>query len=147
MDEGPRGRGRYEGSMKHVVKAAGALAFALSSLSVAPVYAANHQCGIASWYGPGFHGRTAASGERFDQNALTAAHRTLPFGTVVEVTRADNGDSVRVRITDRGPYAGGRIIDLSRGAAAAIDMIAAGVVPVRITVVGGNANLPGGCST
>lgn len=133
--------------MKRVVATMGALALAFSSLSAAPASAGNNQCGMASWYGPGFQGRMSASGERFDQNSLTAAHRTLPFGTIVNVTRTDTGDSVRVRITDRGPYAGGRVIDLSRAAASAIDMIAAGVAPVRITIVNGATDLPGGCNT
>lgn len=76
--------------------------------------------GIASWYGPGFHGRRTASGERFDQNDLTAAHRTLPFGTRVRVVDEKTGRSVIVRINDRGPFAHGRVIDLSRGAAQAL---------------------------
>lgn len=91
--------------------------------------------GIASWYGPGFHGARTANGERFDQNALTAAHRTLPFGTRVRVTNLQNGRSVVVRINDRGPFTGGREIDLSRGAAAAIGLIGAGVGSVRIDVL------------
>ncbi len=76
--------------------------------------------GIASWYGPGFHGRKTASGERFDQNDLTAAHRTLPFGTRVRVVDEKTGRSVIVRINDRGPFAHGRVIDLSKGAAQAL---------------------------
>lgn len=91
--------------------------------------------GLASWYGLGFHGARTANGERFDQNALTAAHRTLPFGTRVRVTNLQNGRSVVVRINDRGPFTGGREIDLSRGAAAAIGLIGAGVGPVRIDVL------------
>ncbi|WP_298613022.1 septal ring lytic transglycosylase RlpA family protein [uncultured Thermosynechococcus sp.] len=91
--------------------------------------------GLASWYGPGFHGARTANGERFDQDALTAAHRTLPFGTRVRVTNLQNGRSVVVRINDRGPFTGGREIDLSRGAAAAIGLIGAGVGPVRIDVL------------
>ncbi len=100
---------------------------------------------MASWYGPGFHGRTTASGETFNQYALTAAHPTLPFGTVVEVERLDGEGSVRVRINDRGPYARGRIIDLSRAAAAAIDMIGPGVLPVRLTLPDGQTAFGGGC--
>lgn len=72
---------------------------------------------VASWYGPGFHGRRAADGSRFDQDALTAAHKTLRFGTRVRVTCEATGRSVVVRITDRGPFIAGRAIDLSRGAA------------------------------
>lgn len=93
--------------------------------------------GVASWYGPGFHGRQSASGEIFDQNALTAAHRTLPFGTLVRVTNLNNGASVTVRITDRGPFGGGRVIDLSAGAARAIGMIQSGVATIQADVIGG----------
>ena len=78
------------------------------------------QSGKASWYGPGFHGRRTANGERFNTNAYTAAHKTLPFGTKVKVTHAKTGKSVVVRINDRGPYAHGRVIDLSRASARAI---------------------------
>jgi rare lipoprotein A len=92
--------------------------------------------GIASYYGKKFHGRMTANGERFDMRELTAAHRTLPFGTVVRVTNLNNGREVRVRINDRGPWVKGRIIDLSRGAAKKLDMIRDGIVPVRIKVVG-----------
>jgi len=88
--------------------------------------------GHASWYGPGFHGRRTASGERFDQNALTAAHRRLPLGSRVTVTNLENGRSVRVAINDRGPYVDGRVIDLSRAAARRLGMIGDGIVRVRI---------------
>ncbi|OLU19577.1 hypothetical protein BVH01_04730 [Pseudomonas sp. PA1(2017)] len=88
--------------------------------------------GKASYYGKAHHGNRTASGERFDQNALTAAHRTLPFGTMVKVTNLNNDRSVVVRINDRGPFARGRIIDVSRKAAEALDMIRSGVAPVRV---------------
>jgi rare lipoprotein A len=91
---------------------------------------------MASWYGPGFDGNYSASGEVFNQNALTAAHRNLPFGTQVRVTNMDNGMSVVVRINDRGPYSGDRIIDLSRGAASAIGLVQSGVAPVNLEVLG-----------
>lgn len=90
--------------------------------------------GHASWYGAQHHGRKTASGEPFNQNALTAAHRTLAFGTKVKVTNTLNNKSVVVRINDRGPFTKGRIIDLSRAAAAKIDMIKQGVAPVRVQV-------------
>lgn len=93
------------------------------------------QHGVASWYGPGFHGKKTASGKRFNQHALTAASRTLPLGTRVLVTNLDNGKSVEVTINDRGPYVDGRIIDLSRAAARRIRMIKPGTVPVRIEVI------------
>ena len=91
--------------------------------------------GIASWYGLPFHGRKTASGERFDMNALTAAHRTLPFGTLVKVRSLVNGREVVVRINDRGPYAPGRIIDLSHAAAKAIGLLGFGVKRVSLTLV------------
>jgi rare lipoprotein A len=95
--------------------------------------------GMASWYGPGFDGASSASGEVFNQNALTAAHRDLPFGTQVRVTNMDNGMSVVVRINDRGPYSGDRIIDLSRGAAAVIGLVQSGVAPVKLEVLDSTA--------
>ena len=96
--------------------------------------------GMASWYGPGFDGGSSASGETFNQNDLTAAHRDLPFGTQVRVTNLDNGTSVVVRINDRGPYSGDRIIDLSRGAAAVIGLVQSGVAPVKLEVLDSNAS-------
>ena len=86
------------------------------------------QSGRTSWYGPGFHGRRTASGETFNANALTAAHRTLPFGTRVRVMNKSTGRSVVVRINDRGPYAHGRVIDLSRASAQAIGISGTGSV-------------------
>lgn len=90
------------------------------------------QSGVASWYGPNFHGKLTANGETYNMNDLTAAHRTLPFNTVVQVENVNNGRSVVVRINDRGPYVGDRIIDLSRRAAQEIDMENAGTASVRI---------------
>ncbi|MFW5745304.1 MAG: septal ring lytic transglycosylase RlpA family protein [Spirochaetota bacterium] len=96
----------------------------------------NHELeGYASWYAGEFQGRTTASGEVFDTNELTAAHKTLPFGTVVVVTNVRNELDVEVRINDRGPFVEGRIIDLSRAAAEAIDMTADGIAPVSLTIV------------
>ena len=91
--------------------------------------------GKATWYGGRFHGRKTASGEIFDENGMTAAHKTLPFDTRVRVTNLNNGRAVEVRITDRGPYAKGRIIDLSKAAATRLDMLRAGVVPVKLEVL------------
>jgi rare lipoprotein A len=93
------------------------------------------ETGIASWYGEPYHGRRAANGEIYDMEKLTAAHRTLPFDTWVEVENLANGKRVRVRITDRGPFVDGRIIDLSRAAAREIDMIRPGIVKVRLEVI------------
>ncbi len=95
--------------------------------------------GVASWYGPGFDGRMTASGERYDMHAATAAHRTLPFGTVLEVHNLDNGLTTRVRINDRGPFKKDRIVDLSLSAARAIGMVGPGTarVELRTIVLGG----------
>ena len=94
-----------------------------------------YQTGKATYYGNKFHGRKTASGERYDRNEFTAAHRTLPFGTRVKVTRLSNGKTVSVRINDRGPLKRGRIIDLSRAAAEQIGMVAEGVVDVGIEII------------
>jgi rare lipoprotein A len=91
--------------------------------------------GLASWYGGKFHGRLTSSGEVFDTNTLTAAHRLLPFGTLVKVTNLDNGLSTVVRINDRGPFVEGRIIDLSRAAADQIGMLGEGVARVSLEIV------------
>jgi rare lipoprotein A len=93
--------------------------------------------GNASWYGVPFHGRHASNGEVYDMYKLTAAHRTLPFETMVRVTNLNNGKSTIVRITDRGPFVDNRIIDLSLAAAREVDSVGAGVVPVRVEVLGG----------
>ncbi len=92
------------------------------------------QQGKASWYGPRFNGRRTASGERYNMHELTAAHRTLPFGTLVRVRSLVNGKEVEVRITDRGPFSRGRVIDLSRAAAEAIGMLGLGVKDVLLLV-------------
>ena len=94
-----------------------------------------HSTGKASYYGPGFAGRATANGEVFRPLAMTAAHRTLPFGTKLRVTNLRNGKSVIVRVNDRGPYAGARILDLSEGAASRIGMLASGTAHVRLEVM------------
>lgn len=101
----------------------------------APVATRSLGSGVASYYGRKFHGRRTASGELFDMGAMTAAHRTLPFGTLVRVTNPRNGKSVIVRINDRGPYSGKRVIDLSRAAAQEIGLIAAGHGKVDLELV------------
>jgi len=93
------------------------------------------ETGLASWYGHPYHGRPAANGEIYDMEKLTAAHRTLPFGTWVRVTNLANTKSVEVRITDRGPFVDGRIIDLSHAAAEAIAMVGPGVAQVRLDIL------------
>lgn len=100
-----------------------------------PVASASDQCGGASWYGPGFHGKKTASGAKFNENAMTAAHKTLPFGTVVKVTDQRTGKSVKVTITDRGPFHKGRIIDLSKAAAAKLGTKSSGTGKVCLTRV------------
>lgn len=92
------------------------------------------QRGSASWYGKEFEGKKTASGERFDADDMTAAHRKLPLGTKVEVTNLENGKSVEVEVNDRGPYAKGRIIDLSKAAAKKLDMTHDGTAQVQIEV-------------
>ena len=96
--------------------------------------AAYKQVGMASYYGHKFHGRRTASGERYNEKNLTAAHRSLPFGTRVRVTNVENGKNVTVRINDRGPFVKHRIIDLSFAAAKRIGMISKGVVKVEVTI-------------
>jgi rare lipoprotein A len=92
------------------------------------------QEGTASWYGPGFHGKKTASGEFYDSGALTAAHKTLPLGTIVTVVNKDNGRKTTVRINDRGPYVSGRIIDVSKAAAQQLGMMQTGTAPVKLLV-------------
>src|SRR5258706_6396173 len=101
------------------------------------------ETGIASWYGPTFYGRPTANGEKYDGNKLTAAHKTLPMPVNVRVTNLDNGKSLIVRVNDRGPYARGRIIDLSKRAAELLDVVQTGTARVRITYLT-RADLNGG---
>ena len=124
-------------SNKKLLWAAVALASSFALSSCAPYQARRtplkHSSeGIASWYGPGFHGRKTASGERYNQRDLTAAHKTLPFGSTIRVMNIDNGKSVVVRINDRGPFVRGRIIDLSRSAAEKIGMMGSGTARVKL---------------
>jgi len=98
------------------------------------LFGGNDLKGLASWYGEEFHGRPTASGERYNMYAMTAAHRTLPFGTRVRVTNLNNGRQVVVRINDRGPWIRGRIIDLSYEGARQLRMVEAGVVPVVLQI-------------
>jgi len=92
------------------------------------------EVGLASWYGPDFHGRRTSSGEIYDMYQLTAAHRELPLGTWIMVANLDNGRSVEVRVNDRGPFVADRIVDVSYGAARLLGMIGPGVIPVRVTI-------------
>lgn len=92
--------------------------------------------GIASWYGPGFHGKTTANGETYNQYAMTAAHKILPLGTQVRVTHLGNGRSIVVRVNDRGPFVDDRIIDLSRAAATRLEMMGTGTAKVRVQSLG-----------
>jgi rare lipoprotein A len=112
-----------------------------------PVAAGYTEQGEASWYGAPFHGRQASNGEIYDMNKLTAAHRTLPFETMVRVTNERNGKSTVVRITDRGPFVNNRIIDLSYAAAREIESIGPGVVPVRLEVLSTGINPEAGFFT
>jgi rare lipoprotein A len=116
--------------------ALGAAGCALFPRSAPPPVQNGVQVGVASWYGPGFHGNRTANGEVFDQYELTAAHPTLPLGTRAMVTNLSNSRAVEVRINDRGPFVGGRVIDLSYAAARTIGMIGPGTARVRIDVLG-----------
>ncbi|MCF4173053.1 septal ring lytic transglycosylase RlpA family protein [Vibrio sp. McD22-P3] len=99
-------------------------------------YAKSHELvGQASWYGNKYHGRRTASGERYNMRAYTAAHKTLPFGTIVRVTNTANGKTVDVKINDRGPFVKGRIIDLSRKSFEQIGDISKGIAPVKIEII------------
>ena len=125
--------------MKQIGIVATMLALLAASLTADPTLGGteSHElAGMASWYGGKFQGRLTANGEIFDTNLLTAAHKTLPFGTLVEVVHQRNGSSVTVRINDRGPFVAGRIIDLSRAAAEALSMTGEGVARVALKVVG-----------
>ena len=92
--------------------------------------------GVASWYGPGFHGKKTSNGEVYNQNAFTAAHKTLPMNTILSVTNLDNGRKTTVRINDRGPFVDNRIIDVSKAAATRLDMLQTGTAPVKLEVIG-----------
>lgn len=110
----------------------GAMALAFA---VALPLSAAAQIGMASWYGKKFHGRLTANGERYDMNAATCAHKKLRFGTRVRVTNIKTGKSVICRVNDRGPFIGGRIIDLSKGTAKRLGMIQSGTARVRLEIL------------
>ena len=115
----------------------------LSSCARAPYHPRGGvETGVASWYGPDFHGKFTSNKEIYDMYDMTAAHRTLPFGTYVMVTNLDNGWTATVRINDRGPFVGDRIIDLSYAAARVLGMIGPGTVPVRLEVLGDISSAP-----
>ena len=136
-----------------LVRAAAVVACALLALSAcaravvvaapAPARIGAEETGSASWYGHPYHGRRTASGEVYDMNDLTAAHRTLPLGSRLLVTNLDNGQAAEVRVNDRGPWADGRILDLSYGAARLLGAVGRGVIRARFRVIG----LPGDGAT
>ena len=138
--------------MRKALAVAGCLGLALSSCgekrtvraAVPPPAVSGMEVGLASWYGHPYHGRSAASGEIYDMEQFTAAHRTLPFGTLVRVVNLDNEKSVEVRINDRGPFIDDRVIDLSHAAAQAIGMIGPGTARVRLEVIQAPAAPPPG---
>lgn len=122
------------------------IAFALAACSSTPVVAvAKTQSGKASWYGPGFHGRKTASGERFNQNSYTAAHRSHAFGTKLCVENTRNGRGVTVRVNDRGPFVRGRVVDVSKQAASSLGMIRSGTASVRVRVLSSKAKSGSRC--
>lgn len=120
---------------KSLLLAAALAGFAVSSFAFTPAAEAKSQCGKASWYA--LAGNKTANGEIMNPAAMTAAHRTLPFGTKVRVTNMNNGKSVVVRINDRGPFVGGRVIDVSKGAARKIGMVRSGIARVKVTALNG----------
>jgi rare lipoprotein A len=130
-----KGEGGSEPAASAAGRTAPATAAKRDTRAPNPAMAAYTEQGNASWYGIPFDGRRASNGEIYDMNKLTAAHRTLPFDTVVRVTNLSNGKSTVVRITDRGPFVDNRIIDLSMAAAREIDSIGPGVVPVRLEIL------------
>ncbi len=121
-----------------IIEAMKALALAIIVAAVPPAFTLEE--GLASWYGGKFQGRLTSSGEVFDTNLLTAAHKTLPFGTLAKVTNLANGLSIVVKINDRGPFVEGRIIDLSRAAAEQIDMVGLGTARVSVEVLSFSAD-------
>src|SRR3954468_6895204 len=131
--------------MRRVLASLMAMLFVIASLAAEPVTKGSssgstpkpYQIGRASWYGKQFHGRSSASGEPYDMFQFTAAHRQLPLGTWVRVTNLRNGRSITVRVNDRGPYVGNRIIDLSYGAAQMLELRARGTEKVRLDIVNG----------
>lgn len=126
---------------KAKVRTVAGLAAMVLLAGVQPATAARPQCGVASWYQ---HGAVTASGEKFNPDGFTAAHRYLPFGTVATVKNLRNGRSVNVRINDRGPFVKGRIIDVSRGAARKLGLMGSGTARVSVNV--GNGGGYGACS-
>jgi rare lipoprotein A len=111
---------------------AGACAGPRAAVAPWPPATDGAEVGLASWYGRDFHGRRTASGEIYDMYQITAAHKTLPLGTLVEVSHLETGRSIQVRVNDRGPFIAGRVIDLSYGAARLLGMVGQGVAPVRV---------------
>lgn len=126
---------RQIGNLKPLTAIEGQPKPPVEKVAVAPTNIQQYQQGWASWYGPGFHGNYTASGARYNQYGLTAAHRTLPFGTKLRVTNLDNGRSVIVTVNDRGPFIHNRVIDLSMGAAQVLGVVNSGVAPVRVDFV------------
>jgi len=118
-------------SLLYLVGSVALVGLALGLAFFGPYY----ETGIASWYGPGFDGNLTANGEVYDMNGISAAHKTLPFGTVVRVVELDTGRSIVVRINDRGPFVEGRIIDLSKGAAEELGIIDKGITRVGLRIV------------
>ncbi|MCB0705170.1 MAG: septal ring lytic transglycosylase RlpA family protein [Saprospiraceae bacterium] len=116
--------------MKFIAKAMLTLFLSLTAYTLSA-----QEYGVASYYSDKFQGKSTASGELYDKDKYTAAHKTYPFGTVIKVTRLDNKKSVKVRVTDRGPYVNGRIVDISRKAAEALDLVADGTARVKVEVV------------
>jgi rare lipoprotein A len=138
----PVGNAARVGSLVLILALASGCARIRPDLAEPPAPGGHVMTGVASWYGPDFHGRPTSSQEVYDMNDMTAAHKTLPFGTWVLVTNLDNGRSVSVRINDRGPFVEGRIIDLSYAAARMLGVVGPGTAPVRLELLDAAAPLP-----
>lgn len=140
---------RPRSSLNLLSLAVAALLASLLGACAAPRYKMDYpvgyrERGLASWYGKDFHGRPTSSGEIYNMFDLTAAHKTLPLGTLLRVTDLDNGRAVRVKVNDRGPFVGDRILDLSFGAAQSLGVVAAGIAKIEIEVIGREAIPKGG---
>jgi len=143
MDQTTRWVGARRCSRATVYSIAAVAALGIAGCATHTMQPPSTQRGVASWYGPGFHGQATASGETYDQYELTAAHRTWPLGTRALVTNQQNGRTVTVRINDRGPYVGDRVLDLSYAAARELDMLQDGTGQVTIEPLTENGRPPG----
>lgn len=142
--KGSSSGGEWSSSGKTTSKRRGTKPYTIRGKTYYPMSHARgfRETGIASWYGRDFHGKSTANGERYNMYGMTAAHKTLPLGTIVRVTNRNNGKSIVVRVNDRGPFVSGRVIDLTKTGAEKIGMLAAGTAPVRVEAIGDSIKPP-----